>query len=82
MSIQAMSAGGSPITYTDRRRWLWSLSLFWPTMPVISCLMAASSGQVIWFWGTLIVLYGLVPILDHLLPTDSSNPPEEVVPQL
>jgi alkane 1-monooxygenase len=30
----------------------------------------------------LIVWYGLVPILDHLLPTDSSNPPEEVVPQL
>ena len=82
MSVQAMSADGSPVTYTDRRRWLWSLSLFWPTMPVISCLMAANSGQVTWFWGTLVVWYGLVPIIDHLLPTDSSNPPTEVVPQL
>ena len=26
--------------------------------------------------------YGLVPVIDHLLPTDGSNPPEEVVPQL
>jgi len=82
MSIQALSADGNLITYTDRRRWLWSLSLFWPIMPVISCWMAASSGQVIWFWGTLIVWYGLVPVIDHLLPTDGSNPPEEVVPQL
>ena len=82
MSIQAMSADGQLVTYTDRRRWLWSLSLFWPTMPVISCLMAANSGQVAWFWGTLVVWYGLVPIIDHLLPTDSSNPPAEVVPQL
>ena len=82
MSVQAMSADGTLVTYTDRRRWLWSLSLFWPTMPVISCLMAANSGQVAWFWGTLVVWYGLVPIIDHLLPTDSSNPPTEVVPQL
>lgn len=82
MSVQAMSADGSPVTYTDRRRWLWSLSLFWPTMPVISCLLAANSGQVAWFWGTLVVWYCLVPIIDHLLPTDSSNPPAEVVPLL
>ena len=82
MSVQALSADGSTVTYTDRRRWLWSLSLFWPLMPVISCWMAASSGQVAWFWGTLIVWYGLVPIIDHLLPTDGSNPPEEVVPLL
>jgi alkane 1-monooxygenase len=51
-------------------------------MPVISCWMAASTGQVAWFWGTLVVWYVLVPAIDHLLPTDSSNPPAEVVPQL
>ena len=82
MSIQAMSAEGNLVTYTDRRRWLWSLSLFWPTMPIISCLLAANTGQVWWYWGTRLVWYGLVPIIDHLLPTDSSNPPAEVVPQL
>ncbi|MEM8561389.1 MAG: alkane 1-monooxygenase, partial [Pseudomonadota bacterium] len=57
-------------------------SLFWPLMPVLSCWMAASTGQLIWYWGTLFVWYALVPVIDHLLPTDSSNPPEEVVPQL
>ena len=82
MSIQAMSAEGNLVTYTDRRRWLWSLSLFWPTMPIISCLLAANTGQVWWYWGTLLVWYGLVPIIDHLLPPDASNPPEEVISQL
>ena len=82
MSIQALAADGTAVTYTDRRRWLWSLSLFWPIMPVISCVLAANSGQVAWFWGTLVVWYGVVPIIDHLLPTDASNPPPEVVPQL
>ncbi|MEM9360584.1 MAG: alkane 1-monooxygenase [Pseudomonadota bacterium] len=82
MSVHAISADGSLITYTDRRRWLWSLSLFWPLMAVISWWVAAYSGQRIWYWGTRIVWYGLVPVIDHLLPTDGSNPPEEVVPQL
>jgi alkane 1-monooxygenase len=82
MSIQAMSADGNLVTYTDRRRWLWSLSLFWPTMPAISCWMAINSGQSGWLWATLVVWYGLVPIIDHLLPPDASNPPPEVVPQL
>jgi len=82
MSIQALCADGSSVTYTDRRRWLWSLSLFWPLMPVIACWLAANSGQVAWFWATLVVWYGLVPIIDHLLPTDGSNPPAEVVSQL
>lgn len=82
MSIQALAADGTAVIYTDRRRWLWSLSLFWPIMPVISCVLAVNSGQVAWFWGTLVVWYGVVPIIDHLLPTDASNPPPEVVPQL
>ena len=82
MSVQALSADGAPISYTDRRRWLWSLSLFWPVMPAISCWLFMDTGNVAWFWGTLVVWYCLVPVVDHLLPTDSSNPPEEVVPQL
>jgi alkane 1-monooxygenase len=82
MSFQALAADGTVISYTDRRRWLWSLSLFWPVMPAISCWLFVNQGQVAWLWGTVIVWYCLVPVIDHLLPTDSSNPPEEIVPQL
>ena len=82
MSIQTLCADGSTVTYTDRRRWLWSLSLVWPLMPVAASWLAAASGQAAWFWATLVVWYGLVPIFDHLLPTDASNPPPAVVAQL
>jgi alkane 1-monooxygenase len=82
MSIQALRADGTTVTYTDRRRWLWALSLFWPLMPVIACWLAATTADAIWYWATLIVWYGIVPVLDHLLPEDASNPPPEVVPQL
>ncbi len=82
MSIQTLCADGTTVTYTDRRRWLWSLSLVWPLMPVVSCVLAASTGQPAWFWATLVVWYCAVPVLDHLFPPDASNPPPAVVPQL
>jgi len=82
MSLHALTAAGDTVSYTDRRRWLWSLSLFWPLMPAISCWLFLKSGEAAWVWGTLAVWYGIVPVVDHLLPTDASNPPEEVVPQL
>ncbi|MCX7171404.1 MAG: alkane 1-monooxygenase, partial [Proteobacteria bacterium] len=82
MSIEALSADGSAVVYTDRRRWLWALSLFWPVMPVVACLLASSSGNALWYWASLAVWYVVVPVIDHLFPTDASNPPPEVVPKL
>lgn len=82
MSVQALAADGRIIRYTDRRRWLWALSLGWPLLPVGSSLLAIETGQAAWFWATLAIWYLVVPIVDHLLPPDASNPPPEVVPQL
>lgn len=82
MSIQAFRSDGTVVRYTDRRRWLWSLSLAWPLLPVISCLLAAHYDEVAWYWATLAIWYLIVPVVDHLLPEDASNPPPEVVPQL
>lgn len=82
MSIQALRADGSTVSYTDRRRWLWSLSLAWPLMPVAACLLAVRFNDTTWYWATLLVWYAIVPVIDHLLPADASNPPPELVPQL
>ena len=82
MSIEALDTEGQVVRYTDRRRWLWSLSLLWPLLPVISCVLAARTGQLTWYWATWIIWYAIVPVIDHLLPADASNPPPEVVPQL
>ena len=82
MSIQTLTPDGRTVTYTDRRRWLWSLSLVWPIMPVVSCLLAVATGNALWYWLTPVFWYVGVPAIDHLLPADASNPPPEVVPQL
>ena len=82
MSIQALDNEGQIVRYTDRRRWLWSLSLLWPLLPVMSCVLAARTGHAAWYWATWAIWYLIVPVIDHLLPADASNPPPEVVPQL
>ena len=82
MSIEAIRDDGRVVRYVDRRRWLWTLSLLWPVLPVISCLLAMAYQQPAAYWLTLVIWYLIVPVLDFLLPTDSSNPPPEVVAQL
>ena len=82
MSVVSVDASGRTVRYTDRRRWLWSLSLVWPLLPVGACLAASHLGSAAWYWATLAVWYLVVPLIDHLLPPDASNPPPEVVPQL
>ncbi len=82
MSIQALRADGSTVTYTDRRRWLWSLSLLWPLLPVVGCLLASISRACCVVLDDVVVWYAVVPLIDHLLPPDSSNPPPEVMAQL
>ena len=82
MSIQALNADGKMVSYTDKRRWLWALSLLWPALPIFSGLLASYTGNVAWLWATLVVWYLIVPVIDHILPTDTSNPPEAVVPRL
>ena len=59
MSIQAVCADGSTVTYTDRRRWLWSLSLFWPhhAGPGLPAGWPSAPSHVAWYWATLAVWY-------------------------
>lgn len=82
MSVQAISPDGTTVSYTDHKRWLWSLSILWPLMPVVSCLLAQRYQMAPLYWLTVAVWYGVIPMLDHLLPIDMSNPPPEVVGKL
>lgn len=69
---------GSEIRYKDGKRWLYSLSLFFPAVPAIAAGLYFTPLGV---WATLIpVLYmfGLVPLIDTILGEDPHNPPEEV----
>ena len=70
------------IRYTDRKRYLWLLSVLFPLIPLIGMGLMAWSGWEWMLWVPLVFVYTGIPLLDHLFPNDASNPPEQIVPQL
>jgi alkane 1-monooxygenase len=70
------------ITYKDRKRYLWLIAVVFPLVPLLSMGLMVWSGAEWMLWVPLVSLYQLIPVLDYLFPNDSSNPPEQIVPQL
>ena len=79
----ATAADGRSISYRDRKRWWWALSVVYPLLPFVG--MAAHARQRAWKSRSgcrSLISYGLMPLLDALIGEDENNPPEAVVPQL
>jgi alkane 1-monooxygenase len=79
----AGTAPGAPIErYKDSKRWVWLLSLLVPMS------VGLGPGLMLWssdpraLWVPVLLFYGLLPLLDFIIGTDTSNPPEWAVPQL
>lgn len=70
------------ITYRDKKRHWWLLSLYFPLVPIVTIWAYYQIGNPWVLVSPLIINYTLVPFLDWVLGTDESNPPEEIVPQL
>jgi alkane 1-monooxygenase len=70
------------VTYRDRKRAWWLLSVVYPLLPFTGMAAHALSGQQIALALPLLISYGLMPLLDALIGEDENNPPEAVVPQL
>lgn len=70
------------ITFSDKKRHLWLLSLFWPLVPVITVWAYFQSGNQWTLLTPLAIGFVLVPIFDYFIGTDRTNPPEEIVPLL
>lgn len=70
------------IRYSDRKRYLWLLSVLFPLLPFAGMALVRSTGAEWMLWLPLIAVYTLVPFLDFLFPRDANNPPEAVVPLL
>jgi len=70
------------ISYVDRKRYLWLLSVMFPLIPFVSMGLMLLTGKEWMLWAPLLFLYVMIPLLDYLFPNDSNNPPEQVVPQL
>ncbi|MEO6629364.1 MAG: alkane 1-monooxygenase [Aquihabitans sp.] len=68
--------------YRDPKRYLWLLGLVVPLLPFVAFWAATGGGFAVAWWMGPIWILVLMPILDTLLGTDTSNPPDWAVPQL
>jgi len=68
--------------YVDKKRYLWLLSLLWPSAPIIGIYIASVTGWIAFYWLTLVVWFGVIPLLDSVLGSDKNNPPESAVERL
>ena len=70
------------ISYSDKKRYLWLISVFMPMFPLMGVFIFYRTGAEWTLCLPLIINYSIMPLLDWLIGSDDNNPPEELVPQL
>lgn len=78
----AIDSAGRSVSYVDRKRAWWLLSVVYPLMPFAGIAAHAATGYTVALALPLLISYGLMPLLDAWIGEDRNNPPEAVVPQL
>lgn len=68
-----------PQSWRDGKRYLWLLSPLVPVLSLSCLLLAYATGNNLFLWGMPLFMYGLLPLLDTLIGTDPTNPPESAV---
>lgn len=81
-SYVATLPSGEQVKYIDRKRWLWSLALLYPLLPLAGIAWHAMTGNVWWLALPLLLAYVAGPVMDWAIGEDTNNPPEAVVAQL
>jgi alkane 1-monooxygenase len=77
------SPGGQPQPrYKDPKRWVWLMSLVVPMAVGLGPALMIFSGDERALWLPVVFFYIVVPLLDFIIGTDTSNPPESAVAQL
>jgi len=72
---------GAP-AWTDSKRYLWMLGFTVMLLPLTGVQLAQATGWSIFYWFAPLFIYTVIPLLDWLIGTDTSNPPESAVPAL
>ena len=82
--MTAMTEDVRPVgaRWRDRKRYLWVAGLLVPLLPFAAEGWVERTGWNALWWAGPIWILVLVPILDTVLGTDASNPPEWAVPDL
>jgi alkane 1-monooxygenase len=79
MNTQVMATPG---TWKDGKRYLWPMGLLVPLLPFAGWLMVTLTGMSLFWWSAPVFFYGGVALLDVLVGTDPSNPPESAIDTL
>lgn len=70
------------LPWTDSKRWAWLLSPALPWLGLAAIGLYFLTGHAAFLWGGPILLYGVIPLFDLIVGTDTSNPPESATSQL
>lgn len=68
--------------WRDPKRYLWSLGLVVPLLPVAAWASYGSTGIGAFLWMGPVWIFLLIPLLDWVLGEDRANPPDSAVAQL
>lgn len=69
-------------TWIDGKRLLWLLSPMLPTIGLLGLCVGYWMDASFGYWMLPLIFYGVVPLLDWMIGTDLTNPPESAVPML
>ncbi|MEZ5117068.1 MAG: fatty acid desaturase [Candidatus Nanopelagicales bacterium] len=72
----------APGQWHDRKRHLWLFGLLLPVLVFVGLGGYVGTGWSVWLWIGPIFVLGMVPVIDLVVGTDDSNPPDEAIPAL
>jgi alkane 1-monooxygenase len=79
MTTATLSA---PAAWADKKRYLWMLGFTVMLLPLTGAQLAEATGWSLFYWFAPLFIYSVIPLLDWLIGTDTSNPPESAVAAL
>ncbi len=68
--------------WRDRKRYFWLLAPVVPSLVAESWFLVTVTGFDLFWWFGPILTFLVVPVLDHLVGTDSENPPDSALARL
>lgn len=69
-------------TYVDKKRYFWLFSLLLPSIAAAGPLLFIAFNHEWLLWFFFLFSYVTFPIIDKIMGEDTSNPPENIIPQL
>jgi len=69
-------------TWIRNKKYWYLTSTILPGVPIVSAMIASSTGNGLWLWAMVVVLYAILPLLDHFSGLDAANPGESLMDEL